>query len=71
MNAELFFLYWKLDYFSDLYTSSHSARKQINDSCNFLVYFKLLKTVSLNNSRVFIGLAIMGYEPLYYALQIW
>ena len=23
------------------------------------------------NSRVFIGLAIMGYEPLYHALQMW
>ena len=34
-----------------------------------LVYNKLLKTGSLDNSRVFIGLAIMGYEPLYHALR--
>ena len=34
----------------------------------------LLKTGSLDNAiREFssIGLAIMGYEPLYHALQIW
>ena len=36
-----------------------------------LGYRKSLKTGSLDNAiRVFIGLAIMGYEPLYYALQM-
>ena len=32
-----------------------------------MIFFK---TGSQDNARVFIGLAIMGYDPLYHALQI-
>jgi len=36
-----------------------------------LLLHGMLNTGLLDNARVFDGLAIMGYDPLYHALQIW
>ena len=50
-----------------------SALDQLSKGITSLVYIVFIKNCIIGYciSRVFIGLAIMGYEPLYHALQIW
>ena len=47
------------------------GRKLVSQQCLHAYIWSLLKTGSLDNTRVFIGLGFLVYEPLHHALQMW